>query len=97
VSKDERKARHYSEKGAMAGCIDSRLNLGVYDANSGNYDRDIKHWLIGANSGDIRAFNDVKLAMIQGDASKDQYAQALRGYKVYLDEVKSDQRDSADK
>jgi hypothetical protein len=55
----------------MAGCIDSRLNLGVYDANSGNYDRAIKHWLIGANSGDIRAVNDVKLAMIQGDASKD--------------------------
>ena len=30
-----------------------------------------------------------------GDATKDNYANALRSYQAYLDEVKSEQRDKA--
>jgi TPR repeat protein len=78
VSKDMVKAKQYHEKGAMAGCATSRLNLGVDDANDGNFDRAIKHWLIAASSGDIRAVNDIKKAMIEGHATKDHYARALR-------------------
>jgi hypothetical protein len=89
------KARQYYEKGAMAGCTDSRFNLGILDAEAGSFDRAIKHWLIGASCGEIRAVNHVKTLMAMGKATRDHYAQALRGYKQYVDEVRSDQRDRA--
>jgi hypothetical protein len=85
----------YKEKGAMAGDVGSRTNLGIDESNAGNFDRAIKHWLIGASSGDIRAVNNLKNIMIKGHATKDQYAQAIRKYQLYLDEVKSDHRDQA--
>jgi TPR repeat protein len=51
VSKEEAKARQYYEKGAMAGDVTSRLNVGVDAANTGNFDRAIKHWLIEGSYG----------------------------------------------
>jgi 3-isopropylmalate dehydratase small subunit len=51
--------------------------------------------LIAASFGDIRAVNYIRNALIGGHATKDQYAQALKQYQAYLDEVKSDQRDKA--
>ena len=37
----------------------------------------------------------IKIMYKNGDASKDDYANALRSYQAYLVEVKSDQRDEA--
>ena len=71
----------------------SRHRLGCIDANAGNFDRAIKHWLIAASFGNIRALNDIRFLYIDGIASKDQYAQALREDQLYLDEVRSGQRD----
>jgi hypothetical protein len=51
--------------------------------------------LIAASQGHLQAVNDMKHAMIKGIATKDQYAQAIRLYRAYLEEVKSDQRDKA--
>jgi hypothetical protein len=65
------------------------------DATAGSFDRAIKHWLIGASCGDVRAVNYIKKAMTMGKATKDHYAQALRGYKQNLDDVRSDNRDRA--
>jgi hypothetical protein len=95
VNKDEKKSKQYYEKGAMAGCADSRFNLGCMDANAGSFDRAIKHWLIAASSGDIRAVNNIKKATTMRKATSDQYDQALRGYQLHLDEVRSVQRDRA--
>jgi TPR repeat protein len=95
VSTDEAKANQYSEKAAMAGCVNSRIVLGNIDAKAGSFDRAVKHWLIGASCGDIRAVNRLKEAMIDGGATRDDYAQALREYKQYLDQVTSYQRDRA--
>jgi TPR repeat protein len=95
VSKDEANARQYFEISTMAGDVDSRLWLGTDDANAGRFDRAIKRWLIGASSGDIRAVNNIKMTMKVGYAIRDHYAPALRGYKQYLDEVRSEQRDKA--
>jgi tetratricopeptide (TPR) repeat protein len=93
--KDKAKAMQYCEKGAMAGCVISRINLGINNANVGSFDRAIKHWLIAASCGDIRAVDLIKKAMAMGSATIDHYAQALRGYEQYLEEVKSSQRDRA--
>jgi hypothetical protein len=92
VIKDEMKAKQYYEKAAMAGCSDSRFQLGILDAT---VDRSIKHWLIAANGGNIEAVNEIKKAAVRGVATKDHYAQALRGYQQYLEEVRSAQRDRA--
>jgi hypothetical protein len=95
VSKDEAKGMQYFEKGAIGGSIDSRFNVGCMAYNSGRFDQAIKHWLIAAGGGYIRAVNNIKHAMYKDKATRDHYAQALRGYTQYLDEVRSDQRDRA--
>ena len=40
-------------------------------------------------------FSRIKDMYMDGDATKDDYANALRSYQAYLDEIKSDQRDKA--
>lgn len=95
VNKYKKKARQYYEKGAMEGCVGSRFLLAGHEYQSGNYGRAVKHWLIAASCGDIRSVNNIKEVTTMGDETKDQYVQAFRGYKEYLDEVKSEQRDKA--
>jgi TPR repeat protein len=95
ISKDKTKAKQYFEKGAMAGFADSRLILGGIEYDAGNFDRATKHWLNAASGGDIRAVNLIKNAMAGGGATKDDYAQAIRGYTQYLDDVRSESRDRA--
>jgi TPR repeat protein len=95
VNKDETKANYYFEKAAMRGFAASRFNIGNYDADAGRFDRAIKHWLIAASCGEIDAVYYMERAMIEGEATRDHYAQALRGYQEYIDEIKSDKRDEA--
>jgi hypothetical protein len=92
VSKDETKAKPYFEKAAMAGCIRSRFFLSCVEFDAGSFDRATKHWLIAASCGEIGAVDCIKRAMNIGEATKDHYAQALRGYLLWRDEVKSDHR-----
>jgi hypothetical protein len=51
--------------------------------------------LIAARGGDIKAVNTIKEAVVKGYATKDHYRQALQGFLLWMDEVKSDQRDRA--
>jgi hypothetical protein len=51
--------------------------------------------LIAANDGSVDAVNCTKALMTDGDATRDDYAQALRGYLKYLDEIRSSHRDRA--
>jgi TPR repeat protein len=95
VDEDKVKAKQYFEKAAMGGFASSRLNLGNFDAQAGSFDRAIKHWLIAASCGDIRAVGNIKRTMDIRKATRDDYAQALRGYKQSVNEVKSDNRDRA--
>jgi TPR repeat protein len=85
VSEDDAKAEQYNELAAMTGNIYARTHLGIDEFNAGNFDQAIKHWLIAVSLGDIRALNDIKKAVIEGHATKGQYAQALRQYQEYLD------------
>jgi TPR repeat protein len=95
VNKDKIKAKQYLEKAAMAGSAKARFALGNFDAQAGSFGRAIKHWLIAASGGYIMAVNEIKKAMSDGNATKDDYAQALRGYTQYHDEIRSDRRDRA--
>jgi hypothetical protein len=51
--------------------------------------------LIAANCGCVEAVNCIKEVMTEGNATRDHYIQALQGYTLYLDEIRSDQRDKA--
>lgn len=60
TAKDEGKTRKCWEKGAMAGCPNSRFNLAGLENNARIFDRAVRHRLIGAHFGDTRAVNFIK-------------------------------------
>ena len=95
VERDEKKAKHYFELGAMGGNIHARHNLGAMVSRSGNYDRALKHWMIAVRDGNPDSLECIKSMYICGKVTKDDYSKASRSYQAYLDEVKSDQRDEA--
>ena len=57
--------------------------------------RAIKHYMIAVRSGDADSVEVIQEMYIDGDATKDDYMEALRSYQTYLGEIKSDQRDKA--
>ena len=95
VGRDEKKARHYWELAAMRGHVSSRHNLGIFEGRTGNLDRALKHFMIAAGCGDKDSLDMIKKMFMNGQATKDDYAQALRAYQTCLVEIKSAQRDEA--
>jgi len=95
VKVDKVKALHYWELAAMGGSVQSRCNLGNNEANAGNMDRALKHYMIAVRSGDAYTVEVIQEMYTDGYAIKDDYMEALRSYQIYLGEVKSPQRDKA--
>ena len=95
VERDEKKAVHYWELAAIGGHVVARHNLGVSEYDAGTMDRALKHYMISAGFGDNDSLENIKQMFINGDATKDDYAKALRVYQAYLVEIKSPQRDEA--
>ena len=95
AGRDEKKAARYWELAAMGGDTDARHNLGVNQGNAGNYIRALKHYMISAGCGDNDSLENIKQMFMNGDATKDDYAKALRVYQAYLVEIKSPQRNEA--
>ena len=91
-----KKAVHYWEKGAMGGETQSRRNLGIFEENTGNIERAIKHYINAIKGGDIQVvLKGIRQLYLDGKATKDEFEQALRARQAYLDEIRSDQRDEA--
>jgi len=95
VEKDEKKAIQYTKLAAMSGSVNARHNLGATEGNLGNNDRAVKHWMIAVKDGNSDSLKCIKALYSNGHATKDDYANALRSYQAYLDEIKTDQRDDA--
>ena len=95
VKRDEKKVIHYTELAAMGGYTDARQNLGVYEYEAGNTERALNHFMIAVKDGNLSSLENIKRLYSNGDATKDDYAIALRSYQAHLDEIKSDQRDEA--
>ena len=53
VGEDKAKAVHFLAKAAMQGHVESRHKLGFLEADKGNYDRAVRHFLISAKMGYI--------------------------------------------
>ena len=91
VPMDEKKSVHYYELAAMSGDPKARFNLGVTEEMEGDEERAATHCVLSAKGGFEKATGRLKGLFQQGAVTKEEYAQALYGYKKYLDEVTSDQ------
>ena len=95
VEVDEKKFRNYYELAAIGGSSLARYNLGVVELRVGNIERALKHFMIAVKDGDSKALQGIKRMHEYGDATKDDYTNALQSYQSYLSEIKSNQRDEA--
>ncbi|EJK67098.1 hypothetical protein THAOC_11912, partial [Thalassiosira oceanica] len=95
VQQDMAKAVEFWTKAAMEGHAGSRLNLGYLEAEKGNYNRALKHWLISAKLGHEDSVENIKRMFMRGLATKEQHAEALKEYQDAVDETKSHDRDEA--
>ena len=95
VEKDRAKGVDFFKRAAMKGDAESRCNLGIIEKQEGNFDRAVRHHLISAKMGDVRSLEAIKKAFMFGFATKEQYAEALKGYQAAVEETKSHDRDEA--
>ena len=89
VTQDKAKAVRYYELAAMQGHVEARHHLGNHECRNGNYERAIRHYLIAAKMGDGDSLEMIKKIFLGGDATKEQYADALKGYQDAIEEMKS--------
>ena len=95
VEVDEEKGVEFFKKVAMQGHVASRHNLGFWEAGKGDGDRAVRHFLISAKMGRKESLENIKQMFIDGIATKDRYAEALKGYQDAVEETKSNDRDEA--
>ena len=95
VEIDKKKANHYYKLSAMRGNVNARYNLGLDEEDEGNMNRALKHYMIAAEGGEPDSLKEIQTLYMNGHATKDDYAKALRAYQTYLAEIKSIQRDAA--
>ena len=95
VGRDKAKAVEFYKKAAMQGNVMSRHNLGYHEAEKGNHDRAVRHFLISARMGYDHSVESVQKMFMGGHATREQYAQAMRGYRDAVEEMKSHDRDEA--
>ena len=55
----------------------------------------LKHYMIAVGLGDNDSLKKIREFYVNGHATKDDYAKALRSYQKYIDGIKSPQRDEA--
>ena len=87
-----KKAKFHHEAAAMAGSEGARCNLGVMEAESGNMERAVKHWLIAALAGNHNAMH--KLLLCTELVPRDEIDSILTAYNSSCAEMRSDARDA---
>lgn len=95
VEVDLKKAIHYFELAAIGGHAGARGDLGIHAYRAGNAERAMKHFMIAIEGGNEKSLENIKRLYMKGQATKEDYEKALQTYQVYLDEIRSDQRDQA--
>ena len=97
VEKDTTKAFRHYEAAAVGGDVSARLDLGCMEQRAGNDDIAVQHWMIAAKLGHETALDYVKKMFMLGEATKADYAAALRGYQSAAQQMRSPDRDEVDK
>ena len=84
-------AKFHYEAAAMAGHVVARNNLGTMEAQSGDWERAVKHWIIAASSG---AYNAMKNLIVNiGYVSRESIDSTLIAYNNSCVEMRSEARD----
>ncbi|EJK72974.1 hypothetical protein THAOC_05436 [Thalassiosira oceanica] len=95
VEQDKPRGIHHWQEAAMKGQVTSRNNLGAAEDQNGNHQLAVQHWIISAEMGNEQSLDNIKDMFKKGLATKDQYAEALIGYRDSIEEMKSPQREEA--
>ena len=95
VERDIELAKHYFELAAIGGEVSARYNLGILEKRVGDMCRALKHYMIAVGCGDNGSLEKIREFYMNGHATKDDYAKALRLCQEYVGRIKSDQRDEA--
>ena len=95
VQEDKAKGAQFREKAAMRGHVQCRHDLGCDEGEKGNFGRAVRHFLISAKMGHTDSLETIKKFCMAGLATKEQYAEALKGYQDAVEEMKSHDRDEA--
>ncbi|EJK65902.1 hypothetical protein THAOC_13199 [Thalassiosira oceanica] len=93
VEEDKPRGIQHFQQAAMKGDVGSRHNLGANEYENGNYQLAVQHWMISAKMGFEPSLNAIKDVFKKGHATKEQYADALLGYRDAVEEMKSPQRE----
>ena len=97
VEKDRKRELHHLKQAAIEGHPDARHNLGCFEGDNGRADRAAKHFIIAAKLGFEPSLDTLKKAYKAGLVSKDDFTEALRGYQIAIEAMKSPQREEAEK
>ncbi|EJK74353.1 hypothetical protein THAOC_03972, partial [Thalassiosira oceanica] len=95
VQQDMAKGVEFLSEAAMKGDVESRSKLGSIEVEKGNLDRALRHFLISAKMGYKNSLEMITKLFANGIATKEQYAEALKGYQDAVNEMKSRDRDNA--
>ena len=95
VEEDKLRAVRLCKEAAMKGHVLSRHFLGFTEFDNGNYELAVRHWMISAKMGYEDSLCCIKEMFMKGQATKAQYAEALRGYGNAAEEMKNHQREEA--
>ena len=95
VDEDKPGGVHLWQQAAMKGHAMSRRNLGVDECSKRNHELAVQHFMISAKMGDDMSLDCIKDMFMKGNATKAQYAEALRGYQQAVEEMKSPRREEA--
>jgi hypothetical protein len=91
---DRKKTKSHLEAGAMAGHEVARCNLGVMEYHSGNMERAVKHWTIGASAGDCQSMHNLRALFEDGVVSRELINSTLEAYNNSCAEFRSEARDT---
>ena len=89
-----RKGANMKKAAAMAGHEVSRNILGNMEYDSGNVERAIKHWTIGASAGNYMAMHHLRLCFELGAVSRESIDSVLAAYNSSCAEMRSEARDA---
>ena len=98
VERDEKKAVHFYQLAAMGGDVISRFNLGVHEKDDmAGMSRAIAHWKIAAGAGFELALDNIEQLLVFDALAEEEYERVLDAYLTSQDEMKSAQREMAEK
>jgi TPR repeat protein len=97
VEKDREKAVYHWEKAAIGGHPSAIHNLGCHESRNGSMERAVKHHVIAANLGHEGSMKTLWAHYSKGNITKEDLDATLRTHQAALDEMKSPEREEAEK